>query len=174
MKIEEIGFNRKPCCDAVEWLEKQPDAQTAWNTCERGDWMWWALRFLAEGADPSWPGRLPSKKISIQFARRCARQAKKYASAYRAAAAADAADYAAHAAAAHAAAAHAAAAHAAAAAAAHAAAAADYAAHHAAYAAHHAAYAADYAVNAAEQKAQADWIRQHIPCPIQIGQGANE
>jgi len=168
MKIEEIGFNRKPCFDAVEWLEKQPDAQTAWNTCERGDWMWWALRFLAEGADPSWPGRLPSKKISIQFACWCARRAKKYAAAhaadYAAYHAAHAADYAAH----HAAYAAADAAYAAA----HAAAA--HAADAAAYAAHHAAYAADYAVNAAEQKAQADWIRQHIPCPIQIGQGANE
>lgn len=29
------------CSDAVAWLRTQPDAATAWRTCERGDWMLW-------------------------------------------------------------------------------------------------------------------------------------
>ena len=29
------------CRDAVEWAKTQPDAATAWATCERGDWMLW-------------------------------------------------------------------------------------------------------------------------------------
>ncbi|MCZ2079909.1 MAG: hypothetical protein LC130_33490, partial [Bryobacterales bacterium] len=37
-------FNEKPCDDAVTWLENQPDIETAWETCERGDWMIWALK----------------------------------------------------------------------------------------------------------------------------------
>src|SRR3990172_13270472 len=28
-----------PCSDAHEWLRTQPDAQTAWNKSNRGDWM---------------------------------------------------------------------------------------------------------------------------------------
>ena len=29
----------RPCNDALEWLRTQPDAATAWATCDRGDWM---------------------------------------------------------------------------------------------------------------------------------------
>ena len=32
-----------PCVDASDWLKTQSDAQTAWNTCVRGDWMMWVL-----------------------------------------------------------------------------------------------------------------------------------
>ena len=28
-----------PCKAALDWLKTQPDAQTAWDTCRRGDWM---------------------------------------------------------------------------------------------------------------------------------------
>jgi len=28
-----------PCADALKWLRTQPDAQTAWDKSERGDWM---------------------------------------------------------------------------------------------------------------------------------------
>ena len=29
-----------PLCDeAREWLSRQPDAKTAWDTCQRGDWL---------------------------------------------------------------------------------------------------------------------------------------
>jgi len=29
------------CTEAVVWAETQPDLATAWNACERGDWMLW-------------------------------------------------------------------------------------------------------------------------------------
>ncbi|HMM99853.1 MAG TPA: hypothetical protein PKC99_12645 [Anaerolineales bacterium] len=44
-------FNEKPCDDAVTWLENQPDIETAWETCERGDWMIWALRHIDNPPD---------------------------------------------------------------------------------------------------------------------------
>ena len=31
------------CEDAREWCKTVPDLETAWNTCERSDWMMWAL-----------------------------------------------------------------------------------------------------------------------------------
>ncbi len=31
------------CEEAVEWAETQPDLQTAWKACRRGDWMLWLL-----------------------------------------------------------------------------------------------------------------------------------
>jgi hypothetical protein len=32
-----------PCDEAAEWFLIQPDAQAAWDTCERPDWMLWYL-----------------------------------------------------------------------------------------------------------------------------------
>jgi hypothetical protein len=32
------------CEDALEWLLTQPDLITAWNNCNRSDWMIWILR----------------------------------------------------------------------------------------------------------------------------------
>ena len=74
-------FNEKPCQDAIDWLETQPDLATAWETCPRGDWLWWAL----QRSDNT-----PKKDISVNFAYFCADNAKKYA-AYATAAYADAA-----------------------------------------------------------------------------------
>ena len=37
-KLTELGA----CADAIEWA-KFKDLQTAWNTCEHGDWMIWLL-----------------------------------------------------------------------------------------------------------------------------------
>ena len=31
------------CDDGIEWAATQPDAETAWRTCTRGDWMLWLL-----------------------------------------------------------------------------------------------------------------------------------
>jgi len=81
MKLE---FDETPCQDAADWLETQPDIETAWATCQRSDWMWWALRRL--------PDALPDKEISVAFARWCAIRARKAADAANAANAADAAD----------------------------------------------------------------------------------
>jgi len=127
-----IQFIETPCKEAAQWLDTQPDIETAWRTCERGDWMWWALRHI--------DGQCPSKEISVEFANWCAERAKKHAT------------YAAHAVKSYAADA------------AYAAYAAD-AAYVAYAAAHAAAYAAD-AAYAAERLAQAEWIREHIACPV--------
>ena len=142
MKTPDI-FNQKPCTDAVEWLKTQPDLKTAWNNCERGDWMWWALMH---------GGIELSQSTCVDFANDCAGRAKKYAAnaAAWAADAAYAAAYASHAA------------WAAARAAANAAAdASDASAWAAAYA------AADAAAYAAERKLQVEWIRKNIPCPFE-------
>ena len=32
------------CSDAIEYLQTQPDYQTAWQNCERGDWQLWLLQ----------------------------------------------------------------------------------------------------------------------------------
>lgn len=40
----EIKFTQEPTCEGGTWLETQPDAQTAWQNCKRGDWMWWVLK----------------------------------------------------------------------------------------------------------------------------------
>ena len=31
------------CQEAVAWTATQPDRQTAWDSCDRGDWMLWLL-----------------------------------------------------------------------------------------------------------------------------------
>ena len=31
------------CDDGIEWAATQPDADTAWRTCTRGDWMMWLI-----------------------------------------------------------------------------------------------------------------------------------
>ena len=30
-----------PCEDAITWANQYPTAQAAWDSCERGDWMFW-------------------------------------------------------------------------------------------------------------------------------------
>jgi len=35
------------CSDAMDWLKTQPNAKTAWATCQRGDWMLWLAGVLA-------------------------------------------------------------------------------------------------------------------------------
>lgn len=35
------------CSEAVRWFETQPDMETAWRDCQRGDWMLWLLGRLA-------------------------------------------------------------------------------------------------------------------------------
>jgi len=71
MKLPSNLFSRTPCADAITWLNTQRDAATAWQNCQRGDWMWWTLRFL--------PGALPEQSISIAFAQWCAQRAASWA-----------------------------------------------------------------------------------------------
>jgi hypothetical protein len=37
----------KPCNEALEWAKTQPDLKTAWEKCEKLDWMFWYLRKVA-------------------------------------------------------------------------------------------------------------------------------
>ena len=76
-------FGATPCEEALVWLSGITSLQEAWDTCKRGDWMWWGITHL----------EMPTKEESVAFAKWAA-----YASAASAAYAADAA-YAAHAAA---------------------------------------------------------------------------
>ena len=39
------------CKDAIEWAEKYPTLDEAWNACERGDWMGWLLGQLLVGKE---------------------------------------------------------------------------------------------------------------------------
>lgn len=57
------------CSDAVAWLEAQPDPETAWATCQRGEWMLWLAGKLA-----GTPGS-PNHKQLVSAACACARLA---------------------------------------------------------------------------------------------------
>lgn len=46
-ELERLGA----CDEAVEWVKTQPDPQTAWRNCERGDQMLW---LAAQYAGPPW------------------------------------------------------------------------------------------------------------------------
>lgn len=156
-------FEIKPCYDARIWLKTQPDLRIAWDNCERGDWLWWALMRMSNIEIP--------KYKSVAFAQNC----KERAAAYVTAADVDAA-YDVYVTAAAAAAADAAYSAADAAAAATDAAAADAATDAAYSAAYAAAAAADadatdadtdaYVVADAERKYQAEWIRDNFECPF--------
>jgi len=39
-----------PCSPAVEWAREQPSEATAWQTCQRGDWMLWLVGKLDTSA----------------------------------------------------------------------------------------------------------------------------
>lgn len=60
-------FTDKPCTEAIVWLETQPDPIATWDSCERGDWMWWALCYSH--------GHLPTKAQSVDFANWCKERA---------------------------------------------------------------------------------------------------
>jgi len=41
------------CSAAIEWAKTQPDLKTAWQNCERGDWMiWLVFRVSGDGESP--------------------------------------------------------------------------------------------------------------------------
>lgn len=49
--MDTAGFVEKlkllgACDEALEWVATQPDAETAWETCPRYEWMTWLLRAL--------------------------------------------------------------------------------------------------------------------------------
>ena len=56
------------CPEAREWLETQPDARTAWESCRRGDWLLYQLGH-ARGVD---------RRQLVLAACECARMALRY------------------------------------------------------------------------------------------------
>ena len=60
------------CPEAIKWLRGQPDVTTAWNNCERGDWMLWLVGKLS-----GQPGSEARKKL-VLAACGCARLSLKY------------------------------------------------------------------------------------------------
>lgn len=67
-KLEKLD----PCPEAIEWARTQPDPQTLWNNCERGDWMLWLVGKLGGGA------RTKSRKTLVLAACECARLSLPY------------------------------------------------------------------------------------------------
>lgn len=74
--IEELE-QLHPCSEGLNWAKRQSSLYVAWETCQRGDWMWWLLKQLRV-----------KKEISVSFADFCALRAKNHAATYAAAAAA--------------------------------------------------------------------------------------
>jgi hypothetical protein len=68
-KLSRVGA----CEEAREWARTQPDAETAWNNCERGDWMLWIIGRTAAGKPWS-----EERKPLVLAACKCARLALKY------------------------------------------------------------------------------------------------
>ena len=60
------------CRDAVAWLATQPDTETAWRECKRGDWMLWLL-----GKQAGAPGS-DARRPLVLAACACARLALPY------------------------------------------------------------------------------------------------
>ena len=67
-KLKELGA----CLEAVNWTGSQIDDASAWNACERGDWMLWLLGKLS---GPAWGER---RKLLVLAACECARLALPY------------------------------------------------------------------------------------------------
>lgn len=36
----------EPCREMLEWAKQQPSLYDAWETCNRGSWLWWLLAKL--------------------------------------------------------------------------------------------------------------------------------
>jgi len=47
------NFVKRPCPGARVWLAYQPDMDTAWKTCERLDWMVWAISLAVDEVLPN-------------------------------------------------------------------------------------------------------------------------
>lgn len=45
MKIKELALLKSldPCGEAFAWMKKRPTFREAWESCQRSDWMMWAL-----------------------------------------------------------------------------------------------------------------------------------
>lgn len=57
------------CADAQVWIDTQPDEATAWQACDRGDWMLWLI------GKQSGPPESDGRKKLVLCACECARLA---------------------------------------------------------------------------------------------------
>ncbi len=51
METIEIIRKHVPCTQAATWATSAPDPETAWNTCERPDWMLWISARVGASAE---------------------------------------------------------------------------------------------------------------------------
>ena len=65
--VVDFGKSKGACVEALRWLSTQTDAEQAWLTCERPDWMiWYAAR---RGVD---------RNVLVRIACDCARTASRF------------------------------------------------------------------------------------------------
>ena len=65
--------NLRACGDALAWCSTQPDLKTAWDKCERADWMLWLVGKLDTSAPWS-----EERKPLVRCALACAAEGLKY------------------------------------------------------------------------------------------------
>jgi len=63
------------CHEAIEWARTQPNWETLWSNCNRGDWMLWLIGLTIAGSPMS-----DERKPLVLAACDCAELALKYAS----------------------------------------------------------------------------------------------
>ena len=71
-KFKQLLSELRACSDAIEWAEGK-DLKTAWDTCERGDWLLWLAGRMAD--KPGWA----THKAIVSVACDCAELALPYA-----------------------------------------------------------------------------------------------
>jgi hypothetical protein len=70
VKIDEFVKIYKPCDEAVEWLRSLPEnytMKTAWEECERSDWLMWLLKRLPPEQKPD---KTSFVRVAVAFAKR--------------------------------------------------------------------------------------------------------
>ena len=65
--VQQFALARRACSEARKWLATQADPATAWETCERPDWMLWLA--ARRGVD---------RKTMVRIACACARTSLRF------------------------------------------------------------------------------------------------
>ena len=45
MNTDTFEFFNAPCDEAFDWLKSQRDIKSAWENCQKGTWMLWAIQY---------------------------------------------------------------------------------------------------------------------------------
>ena len=56
------------CRGSIEWAETQPDMSTAWNNCERGDWLIWLVSRVCTNKQAITLTACACARIALQYA----------------------------------------------------------------------------------------------------------